>query len=75
MTLNANQRTAITARLWKERGPHCQICQKRFASKSDRCLTIDHIIPEGEGGGDSIENLRIVCWECHWAPPPLAIPA
>jgi 5-methylcytosine-specific restriction endonuclease McrA len=36
---------------------------------------IDHIVPKGEGGGDSLENLRLVCWECHWAPPPLAIPA
>ena len=28
-------------------------------------MTVHHIIPRGEGGGDNYENLITLCSECH----------
>lgn len=28
-------------------------------------LTVDHIVPTRHGGGDEVENLRLLCEQCH----------
>jgi len=50
--------------------------QKLIARDSDRCahcrrrkkvedLTIDHIIPKIAGGGNTLENLQLLCQRCN----------
>lgn len=39
-------------------------CQKCGSSKN---LTIDHILPRAEGGGNEMKNLQILCQQCNWA--------
>lgn len=40
----------------------CQYCAKRL-SKSE--LTIDHVVPQSKGGGDTWENLVLACVRCN----------
>jgi 5-methylcytosine-specific restriction endonuclease McrA len=37
----------------------CKVC------KTDKNLTIDHIIPISKGGKSNIENLQILCAKCN----------
>jgi HNH endonuclease len=53
-------------RLWNEDGPYCQMCGRRFTSIHDPNLTIDHIIPMFQGGGNEYSNLRLACWKCNF---------
>ena len=40
-------------------GYHCQMCGGR------EVITIHHIIPRSWGGRDEVDNLVVLCWECH----------
>lgn len=40
----------------------CQYCAKRFQPAE---LTLDHIIPRAQGGGDDPENLATACIPCN----------
>lgn len=45
-----------------ERGGYiCAICGRRPWNPQ-----VDHVVPIAEGGGCcGLENLRLLCWECH----------
>ncbi|GMW02037.1 MAG: HNH endonuclease [Candidatus Hydrogenedentota bacterium] len=46
-----------------ERDHHmCQYCGKHFSRSQ---LTIDHVLPQSRGGGDSWENLVLACLPCN----------
>ncbi|HRK34625.1 MAG TPA: HNH endonuclease [Candidatus Hydrogenedentes bacterium] len=40
----------------------CQYCGKHFSRGQ---LTIDHVMPQSRGGGDSWENLVLACLHCN----------
>ncbi|MBN2307840.1 MAG: HNH endonuclease [Candidatus Hydrogenedentes bacterium] len=40
----------------------CQYCGRRFPRSQ---LTIDHVIPQSRGGGETWENLVLACVECN----------
>ena len=37
----------------------------RCGLESETCMTLDHIIPQSQGGSHRIENCRILCIKCH----------
>jgi 5-methylcytosine-specific restriction endonuclease McrA len=41
-------------------GNRCQYC-----SRADQPLTLDHIVPKSQGGGDTWENLVTACTKCN----------
>ncbi|MGD9790291.1 MAG: HNH endonuclease [Phycisphaerales bacterium] len=41
---------------------HCQYCGKHFPTSD---LSIDHVLPRTQGGGDSWENLVCACIRCN----------
>ena len=45
--------------VWERDNFTCQECGVR------RCLTIDYIEPQVNGGGDEIENLQTLCGACN----------
>lgn len=49
-------------RLIDQFGSRCQFCGGYFPAGE---LTLHHNLPKAAGGGNNIENLRLVCSECH----------
>jgi hypothetical protein len=46
--------------------PHCGLpMRRRFANQADNAATMDHILPACMGGGNTRENLRVVCRLCN----------
>lgn len=41
----------------------CQLCG--LVVSGPRQAQVDHIRPKAEGGTDALENLRLLCLECH----------
>ena len=50
------------ARLLVRDGPLCSICGLPLGGD----ITFDHIQPRGEGGMNSIENLRLTHYKCNY---------
>lgn len=48
--------------LYGEQGGYCNGCKTHFQM---RHLTVDHIIPRSQGGGDHISNLQLLCRSCN----------
>ncbi|WP_151444282.1 HNH endonuclease [Halomonas lysinitropha] len=46
-------------------GGLCQPC--RQAGRITSASAVDHIVPKGEGGTDSHDNLQAICSPCHKA--------
>ena len=44
-----------------------QICQLCGATKSDRMLEVDHIVPRSKGGTNDPSNLQVLCSRCNRA--------
>lgn len=42
-----------------------QICQKCFKYVPESEIELDHIIPISKGGPTTVENLRVLCFECN----------
>jgi len=43
----------------------CQECGDRGGRYGEAMLHVDHIKPVNRGGGDEVENLRVLCRSCH----------
>lgn len=43
-------------------GRWCQICKVTLSVNQ---LTIDHVKPVSQGGGNEIKNLQLLCRDCH----------
>ena len=50
-------------RLLDEFGPFCCYCRREFPPDE---LTIEHLLPKSEGGGNNYENLRLACYPCNY---------
>lgn len=46
------------------RNPHCHYCGKKLRKKNS---TLDHQIPQSQGGEDTPGNLVLCCWNCNQA--------
>ena len=53
---------SLRYRVLKESGDRCALCG---ATKKERPLDVDHIIPRSRGGETSYENLQILCSLCN----------
>lgn len=51
--------TKTTALLWCDR--HCCLCKKACGIN----IQVHHLVPEGKGGSDDLENAIPLCFECH----------
>ena len=49
-------------RLWEEQGSACNLCG---ASGNETKWDVDHKDPRFLGGGDDLDNLQILCPDCH----------
>jgi hypothetical protein len=47
--------------LWAARGRQCNGCD----CKNTTTMNVDHVAPRFVGGGDDLENLQIICANCH----------
>lgn len=56
-------RKAVAPRIFERDGHKCVLCDP--CTCPDPRLTIDHIRPLHEGGGNEDENLRTLCWSCN----------
>ena len=54
--------TALRAFIHIQQKGECLMCEKKIPVKK---LTIHHIMPRSNGGGDNIENLIGLCDRCH----------
>jgi hypothetical protein len=41
----------------------CQYCGRRFTGFKQ--MTVDHVIPISRGGGHTVGNIAIVCYDCN----------
>ena len=48
--------------LYGEQGGYCNGCENHFESRN---LTVDHIVPQADGGTDHISNLQLLCGACN----------
>ena len=46
--------------LIEKNGPYCEIC-----GQTDVHLQVDHIVPISRGGLNDINNMQLLCYECH----------
>lgn len=52
-------RSATRRAVWIRAKHRCENC------KSQHSLEVDHVFPKAKGGGDDLENLRILCRNCN----------
>lgn len=55
----ARRRSDTARKVWSRAEGKCQNCGSQHA------LQVDHIKPKALGGGDDIENLRLLCRSCN----------
>jgi 5-methylcytosine-specific restriction endonuclease McrA len=65
---NRIRRDAVVIALADRDGDRCWYCGCPFDGQQDggsRSLTIDHVEPVADGGGSSLDNLRLCCRTCN----------
>ncbi len=57
----------LRAEILEERGYRCEGCGRTYTEEdAEYYLDLDHILSRARGGGDTRENLRVLCrGECH----------
>ncbi|NJL62327.1 MAG: HNH endonuclease [Methylacidiphilales bacterium] len=60
--MNSKQKRNKKTQLIREYGSRCWWCGCYLPSEE---LTIDHLKPKSKGGSDSLENLRLACFQCN----------
>lgn len=62
MSMSSSTKNRKKRSLARSYGSRCAICglQSPLAA-----LTLDHIIPRGEGGRNALSNLRLACYRCN----------
>jgi len=76
MPMRPSKRARRKKALLKRDGPKCWECgtpdqpprprQNRNGEFENHAfLTVDHIVPSRHGGSDDLDNLRLLCFECH----------
>ncbi len=53
---------SLRYRVLKESGGRCALCG---ATKKERPLDVDHILPKSKGGKNEYENLQVLCSKCN----------
>lgn len=48
----------------------CQSCEEKFVPENQVKLDVDHEIPKSDGGSHSLDNLQVLCRQCHSAKHP-----
>ena len=69
MSINRNLAIKLTAK----QGGSCGLCGRNLSEVNE--VHIDHIVPKSIGGGDTEDNLQVVCARCNLrkgSTPPLA---
>lgn len=63
------ERPRIIRALYRRDGPDCALCggwiDPEAPPNSKGRLSIDHIVPRSEGGGNRLENLRLAHADCN----------
>ncbi|WP_339687319.1 HNH endonuclease signature motif containing protein [Gimesia maris] len=62
LEITQGQRRNYRRKLW-ERLPHCKFCGKKLKKLNDS--TLDHLLPQAQGGGDQLWNLVLCCQQCN----------
>ena len=60
--MSSNQKRNKKQKLMDLYGVCCWWCRKDVPKDK---LTIDHLVPQSRGGSNSLENLRLSCWQCN----------
>lgn len=58
-TMNSRTKQEKIRKLRKQYGNTCMAC------KQPKHLTLDHIIPIVDGGGNDLQNLQLLCYNCN----------
>jgi 5-methylcytosine-specific restriction endonuclease McrA len=60
--MTTKQKKSKKANLIEEFGAKCWWCEHNFSPEK---LTLDHLRPKSKGGSNSLENLRLACFNCN----------
>ena len=60
--MTSKQKRSKKAQLLNEYGLRCWWCGCCLPAEK---LTIDHLKPKSKGGSNSLENLRLSCFQCN----------
>jgi 5-methylcytosine-specific restriction endonuclease McrA len=60
--MNSKQKRNKKTQLMGEYGSCCWWCRCCLPSEE---LTLDHLKPKSRGGSNSLENLRLTCFQCN----------
>lgn len=58
----------VNTDVWKRDGGKCVMCGVKVNNRYGKLATsaeYDHIVPHCEGGKHVLENIRLLCHECH----------
>lgn len=61
--LSRHHYVGLCYEIWIAEGKRCRKCGRSLLQFSTELF--DHIIKRSQGGGDTRENLRPLCWPCH----------
>ena len=56
---------SLELKVWKRDNATCQKCKSSPANCPGVLMHIDHIIPRAKGGGNTLDNLQLLCARCN----------